>query len=578
MDCANCPQHSVLPMVRKKLFTFLIAIIGITAWVLPVVAEQMPLVQDLSIYSNLLSQVKDESLNSACIRLDGRCLFKLAATDPELLADRIGEIQQRFGEVTTDYLSDRHSQSQVTVKPNGNLQDIYLTLGSTADTCPDGNCPTQHSERLFTVTTVDAEANDVGVPVRTRQLEFAIEQGLKTAKKERSPQYVRQQIVTGLSILLFMGLSNFPLDRRVRISRRLSRKLAPTAKLKTLSLTEQFARRQKWNLTEIQFRVLQLTQVLLWSGGILSILNLYPQTRIIPFLLIAGLRIPFRIAIVVFVIYCLIRLTYFLIARISAAAIDSQSKDLKINQRGKLRINTTTRILRSAVTIIWVGIGILAAFWVNGVNLAPLLTGAGIFGLGLSLASQNLIKDAINGFIIIWDDRYAVGDVIDIGTVGGMVENINLRITQLRDAEGRLITVPNSVVEIVSNHSSQWSRADLTIPVAYQTDIDGAFEVISQVALALAEDEQWRDRIWEFPQVLGIDQFSDRGILIRVWIKTEPLQQWDVAREFRRRVKIAFDQAGIPIPIPQQQVLFDRKTPKKVFKKGLNNTNNIEQN
>jgi small conductance mechanosensitive channel len=114
--------------------------------------------------------------------------------------------------------------------------------------------------------------------------------------------------------------------------------------------------------------------------------------------------------------------------------------------------------------------------------------------------------------------------------------------------------------------------------VAYQTDIDNAFVVIRQVAQALAEDCQWRDRIWEFPQVLGIDQFSDRGILIRVWIKTEPLQQWDVAREFRRRVKIAFDQAGIPIPIPQQQVLFDRKTPKKVFKKTLNNTNNIEQN
>jgi moderate conductance mechanosensitive channel len=570
-------------MVRKKLFIILIAIIGITAWVLPVAAEQMPFVQDFSIYSNLLRQVKDDSLNSACIRLDGRCLFKLAATDSELLADRINEIQQRFGEVTADYLADLDSQPEVTVKPNGNLQDIYLTLSNTADTtsdktCADGNCTTQRSERLFTVTTIDAEANDVGVPVRTRQLEFAIEQGLETAKKERSPQYLRQQIVTGLGILLFIGLSNFPLDRRVRISRRLSRKLAPTAKLKTLSLTEQLARRQQWNLTEIQFRVLQLGQVLLWCGGILSILNLYPQTRIIPFLLIAGLRVPFRIAIVIFVVYCLIRLTYFLIAKISAAAIDTQSKDLKINQRGKLRINTTTRILRSAVTIIWVGIGILAAFWVNGVNLAPLLTGAGIFGLGLSLASQNLIKDAINGFIIIWDDRYAVGDVVDIGTVGGMVENINLRITQLRDAEGRLITVPNSAVEIVSNHSSQWSRADLTIPVAYQTDIDNAFTVIRQVALALAEDCEWRDRIWEFPQVLGIDQFSDRGILIRVWIKTEPLQQWDVAREFRRRVKIAFDQAGIPIPIPQQQVLFDRKTSKKVFKKALNNPNNIEQN
>jgi moderate conductance mechanosensitive channel len=548
-------------MLRKKLCTILIVIIGITAWVLPVNAAQLaqlPFIQDIAIYSRLLRQVQDNSLNSACIRLDGRCLFKLSATDPELLSDRIGEIQKRFAQVSADYLSSPDSQPKVSVKPNGNLQDLYITVGD-------------RSERLFTVTTIDAEANDVGVSVRTRQLEFAIEQGLQTARKERSPQYLRRQIVIGLCILLCIWLINFPLNRKVRVLRRSARKLAPTAKLKNLSISDQLDQRQKWNLTEIQYRLMQLVQVLLWSGGALGILNLYPQTRIIPFLLIAALRIPLRISLIGFLTYFIIRLTYFLIAKLSAAAIDTQSRDLKVNQRGKLRINTTTRILRGAVTIIWVGIGVLAAFWINGVNLAPLLTGAGIFGLALSLASQNLIKDAINGFIIIWDDRYAVGDVVDIGTVGGLVENINLRITQLRDAEGRLITIPNSAVEIVSNRSSQWSRADLIIPVAYQTDIDRALEVIHQVAQAIAEDCQWRDRIWEFPNVLGVDQFSERGILIRVWIITEPLQQWDVAREFRRRIKIAFDQAGIPIPVPQQQILFDQQ-------KVLNKINNIDQN
>lgn len=545
-------------MLRKKLCIILIVIIGITSTVLPVSAAQLPFVQDIAIYSRLLRQVQENSLNSACIRLDGRCLFKLSATDSELLGDRINEIQKRFAQVSADSLAVPDSQIEVTVKPNGNLQDLYITVGD-------------RSERLFTVTNIDAEANDVGVPVRTRQLEFAIEQGLETAKKERSPQYLRQQVVIGFCILFVVWLVNFPLDRKVRALRKSAKKLAPTSKLKTLSITDQLAQRQKWNLTEIQFRLLQIAQILIWCGGALGILNLYPQTRIIPFLLIASLRIPFRISMIVLIVYFLVRLTYFLIAKISAAAIDTQSSDLKVNQRGKLRINTTTRILRSTVTIIWVGVGILAAFWINGVNLAPLLTGAGIFGLGLSLASQNLIKDAINGFIIIWDDRYAVGDVVDIGTVGGLVENINLRITQLRDAEGRLITIPNSAVEIVSNRSSQWSRADLIIPVAYQTDIDCALEVIEQVAQALAEDCQWCDRIWEFPQILGVDQFSDRGILIRVWIKTEPLQQWDVAREFRRRVKIAFDRAGIPIPIPQQQILFDQK-------KALNKINNIEQN
>ena len=533
-------------MFGKKLSIIAIAIAITTAWILPVTATQLPFVRDIAIYSRLLRQVQEESLNSACIRLDGRCLFKLSATDPELLSDRIDIIQKRFNEVTTDYLAQSDINTEVSVKPNNNLQDLYLTVGD-------------RPERLFTVTNVDGRANDVGVPVRTKQLQLAIESGLEQARKERSPQHLRRQVVIGLLIFTSMWLSSFPLYRGIRSLRKSARKLAPTVNLKNLSVTEQLARRQKWNLIEMQFRLLQLVQLLVWCGGTLAILNLYPQTRIISFLTIAALRIPFRISLVALIVYFLIRLTYLLIAKLSAAAIDSQTSDPKADRRGKLRINTTTRIMRSAVTIIWVCIGILAAFWVNGVNLAPLLTGAGIFGLGISLASQNLIKDAINGFVIIWDDRYAVGDIVDIGTVSGMVENINLRITQLRDAEGRLITIPNSAVEIVSNRSSQWSRADISIPVAYQTDIDKALGVVDRVAQAITQDNLWRERIWEFPNVLGVEQFSDRGILIRIWIKTEPLKQWEVAREFRRRVKIAFDNAGIPIPLPQQQILLDNK-------------------
>ncbi len=533
-------------MLKKKLLVALLILSStITLGIAPATA-QLPFLPDLAIYSQLLRQVQENSFNSACIRLDGRCLFKLSATDDELLSDRISEIQTRFGEITADYLADRRNDSEVAVKPNGNLQDLYLTIGD-------------RSERLFTVTNTDAQANDVGVPVRARELKSTIEQGLATARQQRSHRYLRKQVIIGLCVLAVMLLSNFPLNREIRKLRKSAKKLAPTASLKNLPVPEQLARRQKWNLTEIHYRLLQLVQALVWCGGTLFIFDLYPQTRIIPVLLIAALRIPFRIGVVALIVYFLIRWTYFLIAKLSAAALDRQPEDLKVNQRGKLRINTTTRILRSAVTIIWVGVGILAAFWVNGVNLAPLLAGAGIFGLGISLASQNLIKDAINGFIIIWDDRYAVGDIVDIGTVSGLVENINLRITQLRDAQGRLITVPNSVIDIVANSSSQWSRADINIPVAYQTNIDRALDIVTQVAKGMTQCPDWCERIWEFPEILGVEQFSDRGILIRVWIKTEPLKQWEVAREFRRRVKIAFDQAGIPIPAPQQEILLDNK-------------------
>ena len=530
---------------NKFLVTLFILVAVITIWITPPASAQLPFIQDLAIYSRGLRKVQETSLNSACIRLDGRCLFKLAATDSEVLSARIQEIQKRFSEVTADYLSNESKGAKVIIKKNGNLQDLYLSLGD-------------RQERLFTVTNPDARANDVSVKIRAEQLQLQIEQGLELARLERSPQYLRKQLIVGLSTFTLMLLVNFPLTWGIKQLRKSTRGLAPSITSKTLPIADQLARRQKWNLTEIQYRLWQLVRVFIWGSGTLFILNLFPQTRIISFLLIAASTVPFRIGIVLLITYILIRLTYFLIAKLSAAAIESQSADLKVNQRGKLRIETTTRILRSSVTIIWSGIGILLSFWVNGVNIGPILAGAGILGLGLSLASQNLIKDAINGFVIIWDDRYAVGDIVDIGEVSGLVENINLRITQLRDAEGRLITVPNSAVDIVANRSSQWSRADLNIPVAYQTDIDSAMIVIHQVAEAMTEDPDWQELIWEFPNILGVEHFSDRGVVIRVWIKTEPLKQWEVAREFRRRVKIAFDRAGMGIPVPQQQILFEK--------------------
>jgi small conductance mechanosensitive channel len=190
-----------------------------------------------------------------------------------------------------------------------------------------------------------------------------------------------------------------------------------------------------------------------------------------------------------------------------------------------------------------------------------------LIGVAVSLASQNLIKDAINGFFIILEDQYALGDVIAVGDVGGLVENLNLRITQLRDSEGRLITIPNSEIKIVANLSSRWSRADLNIPIAYNADVDHALKLIETVGLEMDQDPRWREQIVETPQVLGVENFGDRGLMIRVWIKTQPLKQWDVAREYRRRIKITFDQAGIDIPLLQQAIWLNDESPKSSSKR-----------
>ena len=271
--------------------------------------------------------------------------------------------------------------------------------------------------------------------------------------------------------------------------------------------------------------------------------------------IIAFLKIPLRLGIVSLVIYVVIRLSYAAIDRLTSAFVKSSTLlTPETSERLQLRVSTISGVAYSIVTFLWLIVGILLALTALGIDIIPLLAGVSLVGVALSLASQSLIKDAINGFLIIAEDQYALGDVITVGDVGGLVENLNLRITQVRDAEGRLITIPNSEIKIVANLSSRWSRADLSIPVAYQTDIDQALNLIETVGLDMDKDTRWEHQIIEPPEVLGIDNFGERGLIIRVWIKTQPLKQWNVAREYRRRLKVAFDTSGIYIPIPQQSI------------------------
>jgi small conductance mechanosensitive channel len=212
-------------------------------------------------------------------------------------------------------------------------------------------------------------------------------------------------------------------------------------------------------------------------------------------------------------------------------------------------------VAKSIGVLFWGSIGVMAAISTLGIEVNPaLLTLAGIIGVGISLASQNLIKDVINGFLILLEDQYGVGDVVAIGEVSGFVENMNLRITQLRNAEGHLITIPNSSISVVQNLSKEWSRVDLSINVAYDANLDQALKVTEQVAQEMSRDPDWQSLILETPQLLGVENLDYSGATIRLWIKTQPLKQWEVAREYRRRLKLAFDQAGISIGIPQQSL------------------------
>ncbi|MEO0409574.1 MAG: mechanosensitive ion channel family protein, partial [Cyanobacteria bacterium P01_A01_bin.135] len=278
-------------------------------------------------------------------------------------------------------------------------------------------------------------------------------------------------------------------------------------------------------------------------------------------LMVEGLRIPGKLLLVVLITYLLIRLDDILIDRLFVVLQQTPRFLIQDSQRRTLRLSTFSAVTKSITTVLFVTAGSFVALWVLGVDVGPLIAGAGILGLAVSFAAQSLIRDIINGFLILLEDQYGVGDVVILGEVAGFVENMGLRITQLRNEEGRLITVPNGAISVVQNLTKEWSRVDLTVDVSYMADIDEALAVINAVAQELDHDPTWDDIILEPPTVLGIDRLSHDGVMVRLWIKTLPLKQWEVAREYRRRLKKAFEAAGIAIGTPHQIIKVEGPQP-----------------
>jgi small conductance mechanosensitive channel len=520
--------------------------IAFTSWAVSPVKAQLPSLQDLNLQPpNLLNQDQNDQVVSGCIRLDGRCLFEVAAPKSDI-NNRIEDIDQRLSDISSTYFKNDKAQIEVRQqqREGNNIPNIYVSIGD-------------RQVRLMSVTDQDASLKGVDIDTRADELVEELEEGLRRAKRERRREFLSRQAGVAVGTGVAMLLACLTISHWKRRSKRSKEQLAPSESSPTQPISTQLTQQQQWNVKEVQHRLLQLAQAGILGGGTLFILGLFPYTRMIQILIITGLRIPLRLGIAGLATYMVIRLSFALIDRFSSALASNYLLTPEANRRIQLRVSTVSRVTKGIVTVSWIVVGTLVALSAIGVNTGPLLAGAGLVGVAVSLASQNLIKDAINGFFIILEDQYAVGDVISVATVDGLVENMNLRITQLRDSEGRLITIPNSEIKIVANLSSNWSRADLNIPVAYHTDVDKALDVINNVAQELSHDEGWRDQILDKPEVLGVDDFGNRGVIIRVWIKTQPLKQWQVAREFRRRLKLALDESGISIPLPQQEVWFN---------------------
>jgi small conductance mechanosensitive channel len=191
-----------------------------------------------------------------------------------------------------------------------------------------------------------------------------------------------------------------------------------------------------------------------------------------------------------------------------------------------------------------------------GLDITPIIAGAGVVGLAVGFGAQSLIKDVIAGFFIILEGQFGVGDVIKTGEIGGQVERLSLRVTVLRDVNtGAVHFIPNSELKVVSNLTKEWSRVALNVGVTYREDIDRVVRVLERTGQELAADERTGPMIVEPLEVLGVEALGDSQVTLQVVVKTLPHKQAEVARELRKRVKAAFDKEGIEVPYPHRVLL-----------------------
>ncbi|OKH32485.1 hypothetical protein NIES2119_26080 [[Phormidium ambiguum] IAM M-71] len=442
--------------------------------------------------------------------------------------------------------------------------------------------------RLVTVTEPDADYNGKTLSELAKEWQGIIQEEIVRMKQLLSPQVLREriwqatQIFLGLLIataviwLLRRILSRREKTLEARYQKELeiaiaaekikqsqdiaesetmtgeeteAREIADLRSSFLATMQQQFSLKRRLEFDKSLKWLLLWVLILIWYIGIYFIAS---QVPILMQLSISILATPFALLVIWFAIGLAIR--------ISRSSIDRFIHPWKINpaislaeaQRIALRTKTIAGALKGLITFVLAIVGILWTLSLFDIPTGSILAGGAVIGLAISFGSQSLIKDLVNGCLILMEDQFAIGDVIQIGDKSGLVENLNLRVTQLRNAEGQLITIPNSNITNVSNLTRLWSRVDFAIVVAYENDPEKVLKILREVGETLYSEREWRVCLLEPPDVLGIDDLSHEGMLVRVWIKTAPMEQWSVGREFRLRVRQAFATNNIEIGKPQR--------------------------
>lgn len=401
------------------------------------------------------------------------------------------------------------------------LREVQLPIQVESHTGEHGTVLTCDNITLITVTGADAQAANVDIPTLASRWAKSLETALQRVARERSGEFLQAALLWTV-LLLVIGLVLHAVLRWVA----LRWFFTPGLSLRVLS----------W---------LMIFTIIMWQ---------FPNTRPLANALVTWAVRPLGLlALVVLGALLVGWVASRLVSHYWATVERVQSLSPQPSPRWRQRLHMGRQVSLFVSSALVFVLALVTYLGLLEVNIGAVLAGAGVIGVGLGLAAQDMLKDWMAGINIVLEDQFGAGDIIRSGEHEGMVENFTLRITQLRDMSGSLITVPNSTIRVVRNLSNVWSQVDATIPVAYDTDVRAALKVIEDTARQMRAEMP--DVVTDEPQVLGLDDFGEYAIRLRLLLRTAPQQQFPVRRELLLRLREAFQREGIEIPYQQIRVI-----------------------
>ncbi|MBE9224545.1 mechanosensitive ion channel family protein [Phormidium sp. LEGE 05292] len=511
----------------------------------------------------------------APVRLDGYNVFSIAA---ERKKDKDDQWGLGTLEIRRNRIENRlNSQVQYLIENHVDLNSLQVfTTQLNKQMAVQVALNGEATKPIITVTALDAEIYGLTESEVAQEYAEQIRQALLRAVEERTPDAWRSQIqlagIIGAIAILSIALLFWCQHQIGKVRRRLRQEFNNYQESLIEQQTavgmngdpSQDVAKQQQNLLDLkrqidrktwQKRILQLLLLGVGVIGLSWILQCFPQTRWLGVLLF---RQPIGLLLIGLTIAIVINWSHLLIDWLLTKWVGTEDR-LPIAQieRRRRRLLTLSPAWKSIATMLLFSVGLVLAYTLFSLSTGlTLFTEIGVLGLAASLALQSSIKDALTGWMLLAKDAFTVGDSITIKDATGVVEEMGLFLTQIRSSPGELITIRNGEITQITNSSKDWSRMDFTVLVDYDSDIKQAMTLMREVFETMQTDSVWGVQLLGEPDLLGVEQFDQHGILLRIRTQTQPGQQFSVTREFRLRLNQAFKEAGIKLPIPQQEVRY----------------------